>query len=111
MSPTYAHAVPNPFSTMAPAEWPLLNGKSKLPNDFPEALRWGSQSDGHPGWASPAGSVMSENSLASLKTLRLNGASPPPPPPSVRGSSTHTTNSSIEVKIPVSNIEGDPTIS
>lgn len=82
---------------MAPAEWPLLNGKVKPYQEAAENLRWGSQSEGQPGWASPAGSVLSEQSMASLKAMRINGSSPPPQAPSVRGVSPRAANASAEV--------------
>ena len=84
---------------MAPAEWPQLNGKVRPYQEATENLRWGSQSEGQPDWASPAGSVVSEQSLASLKAVRTAGSSPPPPAPPLRGASPKVANGSGEVRI------------
>lgn len=83
---------------MAPAEWPSLNGKVKPYQEAGENLRWGSQSEGQPGWASPAGSVMSEQSLASLKAVRTNGSSPPPQAPPIRQAVPKTASGNAEVR-------------
>ena len=84
---------------MAPAEWPLLNGKARLHAEYPEAFRWGSQSESHSGWASPANSVVSEQSLASLKAMRANGSSPTPPSPLPRGISPKAASDAAEVML------------
>lgn len=87
-------------------EWPLLGlkNRSQIGNwaSGVDATRagWSTASEGRPGWASPVGSTLSEQSLASLRGLRLGGASPAPVSPSVQGASLKSVQSggSYEVR-------------
>ena len=92
------------------AEWPLpgsLKGNGRVPpaeyangsesgaSAAPQNGRtgWSTASEGRPGWASPVGSTLSEQSLASLRGLRANGMSPAPASPSLRGASLRSVQS------------------